>query len=272
MRMSALGTISTSLGTIDGHVDGIETLLGTTNTNTGATTTAITDISKAEDAVHTSGDKGIMALAVRKDTAAAQTSADGDYSSLLTDGNGRLYTAAALYLGATAVTAGDGAVASGTPRVTLASDDPAVAALVAIRDATTTINVAPDTAAIKNGATSLTPKFAAISSTDDGDTVAPVSGKKIRVVAMFFVVAGATTVKFQSGATTDKTGAMSFAANGGISLPYNPNGWFETAAGEKLNHVLGSAVAIAGGVSSTTALAESTETAQFHAKHQAAAE
>ena len=151
--ITALGTISTSLGTIDGHVDGIETLLGTTNTNTGATTTAITDISKAEDAVHTSGDKGIMALAVRKDTAAAQTSADGDYSSLLTDGNGRLYTAAALYLGATAVTAGAGAVASGTPRVTLASDDPAVAALVAIRDATTTINVAPDTAAIKNGAT-----------------------------------------------------------------------------------------------------------------------
>lgn len=113
---------------------------------------------------------------------------------------------------------------------------------------TGTVNVAQDTAAIMNGATALTPKFAAISSTDDGDTVALVSGKKIRVLSMYFVVAGATTVKFQSGASTDKTGAMSFAANGGISLPFNPVGWFETTAGEKLNHVLSNAVAIAGGL------------------------
>lgn len=113
---------------------------------------------------------------------------------------------------------------------------------------TDTVNVAQDTAAVKNGSTSLTPKFAKISSTDDGDTVALVSTKKLRVLSMYFVVAGATTVKFQSGATTDLTGAMSFAANGGISLPFNPVGWFETAAGEKLNHVLGSNVAIAGGL------------------------
>lgn len=113
---------------------------------------------------------------------------------------------------------------------------------------TATINVAQDTSVIKNGSTSLTPKFAAISSTGSGDTLALVASKKIRVLSMFFVVAGATTVKFQSGGATDKTGAMSFAANGGISLPFNPTGWFETAAGEKLNHVLGSAVAIAGGL------------------------
>lgn len=121
-------------------------------------------------------------------------------------------------------------------------------AVSAMQSDTSTINVAQDTAALKNGATSLTPKFAAISSTGSGDTVALVASKKIRVVSMFLVVAGATTVKFQSGGATDKTGAMSFAANGGISLPFNPTGWFETAAGEKLNHVLGSAVAIAGGL------------------------
>jgi hypothetical protein len=123
-----------------------------------------------------------------------------------------------------------------------------LASLVEAAEDTATVNVAFDTAAIMNGSTSLTPKFAAISSTDDGDTVALVASKKIRVVSMFFVVAGATTVKFQSGASTDKTGAMSFAANATFVLPYNPNGWFETAAGEKLNHVLGSAVAIAGGL------------------------
>lgn len=114
-------------------------------------------------------------------------------------------------------------------------------------DQTATVNVAQDSAAMKLGATSATPKFAAISSTGSGDTLALVSGKKIRVLSLFLLVAGATTVKFQSGATTDKTGAMSFPANGGISLPFNPIGHFETASGEKLNHVLGSSVGIAGG-------------------------
>ena len=114
-------------------------------------------------------------------------------------------------------------------------------------DQTATVNTAADSSVMKLGATSVTPKFAAISSTGSGDTLALVSGKKIRVLSLFLLVAGATTVKFQSGATTDKTGAMSFPANGGISLPFNPIGHFETAAGEKLNHVLGSSVGIAGG-------------------------
>lgn len=114
-------------------------------------------------------------------------------------------------------------------------------------DQTATVNTAADSSVMKLGATSVTPKFAAISSTGSGDTLALVSGKKIRVLSLFLLVAGATTVKFQSGATTDKTGAMSFPANGGISLPFNPIGHFETVAGEKLNHVLGSSVGIAGG-------------------------
>lgn len=115
-------------------------------------------------------------------------------------------------------------------------------------DPTATVNTAADTSVMKNGATSLTPKFAAISSTGSGDTVALVSSKKIRVLSLYLVVAAASTVKFQSGASTDKTGAMSFGANGGISLPFNPVGWFETASGEKLNHVLGTSVGIAGGL------------------------
>jgi len=41
---------------------------------------------------------------------------------------------------------------------------------------------------------------------------------------------------------------MPFGANGGISLPYNPTGWFETGSGLKLNMVLGSGVAVAGGL------------------------
>ena len=50
-----------------------------------------TPIYKAEDAAHSSGDKGIMALAVRKDTAAALAGTDGDYIPLIVDSTGRLH-------------------------------------------------------------------------------------------------------------------------------------------------------------------------------------
>lgn len=48
------------------------------------------DLSKAEDAAHSSGHHGIMALGVRNDSAAALTSADGDYSPVATDDAGRV--------------------------------------------------------------------------------------------------------------------------------------------------------------------------------------
>ncbi len=48
-------------------------------------------VAKAEDAAHSSGDKGIMALAVRKDTAAALAGTDGDYIPLIVDSTGRLH-------------------------------------------------------------------------------------------------------------------------------------------------------------------------------------
>lgn len=53
--------------------------------------TAATSLGKAEDAAAGDGDTGVMALAVRKDTAATTVGADGDYHPLLVDGNGRLH-------------------------------------------------------------------------------------------------------------------------------------------------------------------------------------
>lgn len=53
---------------------------------------ALTAFSKAEDAAHSSGDTGIHALAVRKDAQGTNTSADGDYASLLTWSEGSLKT------------------------------------------------------------------------------------------------------------------------------------------------------------------------------------
>lgn len=52
--------------------------------------TAATNLGKAEDAAHTSGDVGVMALGVRNDAAAVRTSADGDYSPVSTDSAGRV--------------------------------------------------------------------------------------------------------------------------------------------------------------------------------------
>jgi hypothetical protein len=90
--------------------------------------------------------------------------------------------------------------------------------------------------------------FAAISTSASADLVALIASRRIRVTSLFIVVTTAVTVKFQSGGTTDITGAMPFGANGGISLPFNAAGWFQTVAGEKLNLVLGSGVAVAGGL------------------------
>jgi hypothetical protein len=66
------------------------------------------DAEHAEDAAHVSADKGVLLLAVRKDTAAA-TAAEGDYVPLLTDASGRLHVIPV----ATGV--GDNVAAAGSP-------------------------------------------------------------------------------------------------------------------------------------------------------------
>jgi len=89
-------------------------------------------------------------------------------------------------------------------------------------------------------------KFVAIDEASSGASaqIAAVTGKRIRVMSFFMVAAGAVGVKFQS-ATTDLTGVMSLAANGGISTTSH-SGLFETAAGEALNINLSAAVQVSG--------------------------
>jgi hypothetical protein len=55
--------------------------------------TGATNLGKAEDASHTSGDVGVMMLAVRNDTGAALAGTTGDYIPLTTDPNGNLRVA-----------------------------------------------------------------------------------------------------------------------------------------------------------------------------------
>lgn len=52
--------------------------------------TAATNLGKAEDAAHTTGDVGVMALAVRSDGGGTIAGADGDYTPLQVDSNGAL--------------------------------------------------------------------------------------------------------------------------------------------------------------------------------------
>jgi hypothetical protein len=53
--------------------------------------TAATNLGKAEDAAHTTGDTGVAILGVRRDTAASGADTDGDYGTINLDATGRLW-------------------------------------------------------------------------------------------------------------------------------------------------------------------------------------
>jgi cell wall-associated NlpC family hydrolase len=133
------------------------------------------------------------------------------------------------------------------PITTLPVSQASQPARVATTD-TITAKIATDS--LHNGTTALTPKFAAISASSNGNNtvVAAVTSKKIRVLAWNLMGAGAVNAKWQSGASgTDLTGLYYVAAaGGGISVPFNPLGWFETASGTLLNLNLSGAVAVGG--------------------------
>jgi hypothetical protein len=78
---NAIGKLAANSGVDIGDVDVTSIIPGTGATNLG----------KAEDAAHASGDVGVMPLSVRQDTAAALGQTDGDYQPLITDNSGRLW-------------------------------------------------------------------------------------------------------------------------------------------------------------------------------------
>lgn len=105
-------------------------------------------------------------------------------------------------------------------------------------NATDTITASLDTNAIMNDTTALTPKYAAINATVNGDNtlVAAVVGKKIRVLSYVLVADAAVGCAFEDGAGgSELSGQMAFAANGGVSVPFSPVGHFETTANTLLN-------------------------------------
>lgn len=90
--------------------------------------------------------------------------------------------------------------------------------------------------------------FVVISAASSGanSLVAAVPGKSIRVLGYALVAAGAVTVNFENG-TTDISGVMSLAANGGVSYPGGVQcPAFETSPGTALGLTLGGAVQVSG--------------------------
>lgn len=99
---SATNTIFTSVS------DGTDTLAVNADGSLNVTVTGgASNTQFAEDAAHVSGDIGTEVLTVRRDTPVSGTSADGDYATLNTDANGRLYTT--IHDGGNSITV-DGAV------------------------------------------------------------------------------------------------------------------------------------------------------------------
>ena len=88
----------------------------------------LVNLEKAEDAAHTTADKGIMALAVRKDTAAALAGTDGDYIPLIVDASGQAWVNVGAILGVSSK--GQATMANSLP-VTFASNQAGLAQLPA---------------------------------------------------------------------------------------------------------------------------------------------
>jgi hypothetical protein len=94
---ASLDAIEASVASIDTDTSSIITELQTANTtlssilaDTATIDSNLASLTKAEDAVHASGDNGIQALAVRRDTSGSNASASGDYTSLQTWSEGSL--------------------------------------------------------------------------------------------------------------------------------------------------------------------------------------
>jgi hypothetical protein len=78
---ASIGRLAANSGIDVGDVDVTSVVPGTGATNLG----------KAEDAVHGSGDAGVYALAVRDDSPAAHSGADGDYESIHVNAEGGVW-------------------------------------------------------------------------------------------------------------------------------------------------------------------------------------
>jgi len=153
-----------------------------------------------------------------------------------------------------AVATGNG-TASGSIRVALPTDGTGVVGLNAGTNLVGKVSSSNETSTMYDGTTALTPKFAAISAASSGNNtlIAANATKKLRILAINFISAAANNIYITNGAGgtalwAGSTNKANFGANGGIVLPYNPVGWFETSANTALVANLSAASAIGGSI------------------------
>lgn len=154
---------------------------------------------KAEDAAHTSGDYGLVLLAVRKDTAAALAGTDGNYHVLEVDANGRLH----VNPGTVAVT---GTFWQATQPVSLAS-------LPALATGSNVVGAVQDAGPAAGAGTAQTPVHGDFSTAADV-TAAPTSGQKWVVTDIVISTAAAAEVSLKE----ETSGTVVF---GPILMPAN---------------------------------------------------
>ena len=86
------GTMVLNTGTISTIVAGTQNTLGTVGVvNTVIPGTAATNLGKAEDNAHVSGDTGVMVLGIRDDAINIRSGSDNDYEPFHMDANGALW-------------------------------------------------------------------------------------------------------------------------------------------------------------------------------------
>lgn len=92
IRDLSAATDSVQSNLFDGAGNAISSTAGALDVNvaSGSITVVESDV-YAEDSAHTSGDEGGFVLAVRQDTLASSTSADGDYAAFKQNAKGELY-------------------------------------------------------------------------------------------------------------------------------------------------------------------------------------
>lgn len=77
-----------------------------------------------------------------------------------------------------------------------------------------------------------------------------VPGKRIIALSAWLVASAAVNAKFQtSTGLVDLTGPAYCVANGGIVLPFNAGGWFNTIVGDSLIFNLSGAIPVGGSLS-----------------------
>lgn len=93
------------------------------------------------------------------------------------------------------------------------------------------------------------PRYAAIDTATAASNaiVAPVTGKRVRILGGFIIVAASVVVTFEDSDGTNLTGAMTMGE--GVVMPISSYlGYMETAVGKGFNMLLGGAVQVSGGV------------------------